>query len=156
MVPGADDGGRQSPQEVTMARLTPYLSFSGQAREALEFYRSALGGDLDITTYDSVPGMVDDPAEEHHVMHGQLETPGGLVLMAADTPSSMPYVAPTSGVTVALTGGADDMDYVRGAISTLLDGATDVLPFEQAPWGDHFGQLTDRYGVSWMFDVGSA
>ncbi|WP_277211269.1 VOC family protein [Isoptericola croceus] len=139
-----------------MARLNPYLSFAGRAREALEFYRSALGGDLEITTFGSVPGMVEDPAEEQLVMHGQLETPGGLVLMAADSPSSMPYVAATSGVTVALTGGPEDMEYVRGVISALLEGATDVLPFEQAPWGDHYGQLTDRFGISWMFDVGSA
>ncbi|WP_402374093.1 VOC family protein [Isoptericola rhizosphaerae] len=139
-----------------MARLNPYLSFRDQAREALEHYRSALGGDLEISTFGSVPGMAHDPADEQLVMHGQLTAPGGLTLMAADTPSFMPYVAATSGVTVALTGSSDDMDYVRGAISTLLDGATDVVPFEPAPWGDHYGQLTDRYGIAWMFDVGDA
>ncbi|MCK0116390.1 VOC family protein [Isoptericola sp. S6320L] len=139
-----------------MARLTPYLSFRDQAREALEFYRTALGGELEIMTFGSMPGMTDDPAEEELVMHGQLEAPGGLVLMAADTPSSMPYVPATSGVTVALTGGPEDMDHVQAAISTLLDGATDVMPFEPAPWGDHYGQLTDRYGITWMFDVGAS
>ncbi|PRZ08209.1 PhnB protein [Isoptericola sp. CG 20/1183] len=139
-----------------MARLTPYLSFRDQAREALEFYRTALGGELEIMTFGSMPGMTDDPAEEELVMHGQLEAPGGLVLMAADTPSSMPYVPATSGVTVALTGGPEDMDHVQAAISTLLDGATDVMPFDPAPWGDHYGQLTDRYGITWMFDVGAS
>jgi PhnB protein len=29
------------------------------------------------------------------------------------------------------------------------------MPFEKAPWGDYYGQLTDRFGVSWMFDVGT-
>lgn len=155
MVPDADDGGPEQTQEVTMAQLNPYLNFRTEAREALELYRSALGGELDISTFDAVPDMVDDPAEGRLVMHGRLEAPGGLTLMAADTPSSMPYAAPTTGVTVSLTGGPDDMDYVQAAIAVLIEGATDVLPFEQAPWGDHFGQLTDRYGVTWMFDVGT-
>nr|WP_216645493.1 VOC family protein [Isoptericola halotolerans] len=120
----------------------------------MELYRSALGGNLEITTFGDFPGMVDDEAEAHLVMHGQLDTPGGLTLMAADTPSSMPYAAPSGGVTVALTGGPEDLEDVRRAIEVLLDGATDVLPFEPAPWGDHYGQLTDRHGVPWMFDVG--
>ncbi|PFG44415.1 PhnB protein [Isoptericola jiangsuensis] len=139
-----------------MVRLNPYLSFQGKAREALEFYRSFLGGEVEISTYGSMPGMTDDPAEQDLVMHGQLETDHGLTLMAADNPSSMPYVAPSSGVTVALTGGPDDLEYVQAAVTALSDGATDVMPFEKAPWGDHYGQLTDRYGVSWMFDVGPA
>jgi PhnB protein len=139
-----------------MARLNPYLSFRTEAREALEFYQSVLGGQLDITTFGSMPGMSDDPAEAELVMHGQLDTDGGLTLMASDTPSSMTYTAPTSGVTVALTGGPEDMEAIRAAVGALSVGATDVMPFEQAPWGDFYGQLTDRFGIAWMFDVGTA
>ena len=139
-----------------MAKLNPYLSFKDQAREALTFYQSVLGGDLNITSYGDMPGMPGVPEDEGTlVMHGQLDTPAGLTLMAADSGSMMPYVAPTSGVTVALTGNKDDLDYIRGAYDTLQDGASDTLPFELAPWGDYYGQLTDRFGVSWMFDVGT-
>jgi len=141
-----------------MARLNPYLSFKDSAREALEFYRSVLGGELDIMTFGAMPedpGMPLDPANKDLVMHGQLETPGGLVLMASDSGTMMPYVAPTSGVTVALTGGPDDHEYVAAAHAKLSEGGSDVLPFDQAPWGDYYGQVTDRYGISWMFDVGT-
>lgn len=88
-------------------------------------------------------------------MHGQLETPNGLTLMASDTGSMMPHVAATSGVTVALTGGPDDHEYISTAYRRLSDGASDVMPLELAPWGDHYGQLTDRFGISWMFDIGT-
>ncbi len=138
-----------------MARLNPYLSFKTEARDALELYRSVLGGELSIDTFGSIPGMVDDPEEQHLVMHGQLETPNGLCIMASDTPSSMPYVAPTSGVVVALTGGPEDHEYVASAYEGLAEGGEVTAPFEKAPWGDYFGQLTDRFGVSWMFDVGT-
>ncbi|MFE7406315.1 VOC family protein [Isoptericola sp. NPDC057559] len=141
-----------------MVRLNPYLSFKNQAREALEFYQSVLGGDLDISTFGSMPadaGMPIDDADKDLVMHGQLETPSGLTLMAADSGSMVPYVAPTSGVTVALTGGPADHDYVADAYAKLADGGSSLMPFAKAPWGDYYGQVTDRYGITWMFDVGT-
>lgn len=139
-----------------MVTLNPYLSFESSAREALEFYQSVLGGDLDVMTFGEMPGMPGVPPEAAPlVMHGQLTTPHGLTLMASDTGGMMPYTAPTSGVTVALTGGPDDHEYIRGAYDKLVEGGNEVMPMEKAPWGDYYGQLTDRYGISWMFDVGT-
>ncbi|WP_125776296.1 VOC family protein [Antribacter gilvus] len=140
-----------------MAKLNPYLSFKDNAREALEFYQSVLGGELDINAFGDMPmeGMDTNPDEARLVMHGQLDTPSGLTLMASDTPSFMEYVAPSSGVTVALTGGPDDHEYIQAAYDKLSDGDTATLPFDLAPWGDYYGQLTDKFGISWMFDVGS-
>jgi PhnB protein len=139
-----------------MARLNPYLSFASQARQALEFYQSVLGGKLTISEFSTVPEvakMLTDPADANLVMHGQLDTPAGLTIMAADTGSAVPYVAPTSGVTVALTGGPADHEYIQAAFDRLSEGATPGVPFALAPWGDHYGQLTDKFGISWMFDV---
>jgi PhnB protein len=142
-----------------VAKLTPYLSFKSEARQALEFYQSVLGGELSISTFDEIPevaGMLGDPSESGLVMHGQLDTPAGLTIMAADTGTGMPYVAPTSGVTVALTGGPPDHEYIKAAYDKLSEGATPGEPLELAPWGDYYGQLTDKFGISWMFDVGAS
>ena len=142
-----------------MVKLNPYLSFKDQAREALTFYQSVLGGELNVMTFGDMPENPEMPVPDDTkalVMHGQLDTPSGLTLMASDTGSMMPYVPASSGVTVALTGGADDVDYVRSAFEALSDGGSDVLPFELAPWGDYYGQLKDKFGISWMFDAGTA
>ena len=139
-----------------MATLNPYISFKDNAREALEFYQSALGGELSIMAFgDMGEEMPSPPGQEQLVMHGQLTLEDGLVLMAADTPSGMDYVAPTSGVTVAMTGGAQDLDRLRSAFEAISQGGTPGMPLEKAPWGDYFGQFTDKYGVSWMFDIGT-
>lgn len=140
-----------------MAKLSPYLSFQDQARAALEFYQSVLGGELDISTFGGTPleGMPTPDADKDLVMHGQLNAPGDLTIMASDTPSFMEYVAPSAGVTVALTGGPEDHEYIKGAYEQLSDGATPGQPFELAPWGDYYGALTDKFGISWMFDVGT-
>ena len=138
-----------------MAKLNPYLSFRSEAKDALDFYQSVLGGELDVSTFGENPmeGMPTPDEDKDLVMHGQLDTSGGLTIMASDTPSFMEYVAPSAGVTVALTGGPDDHDYIKGAFEKLSDGGTPGQPFELAPWGDYYGQLTDRFGISWMFDV---
>ncbi|MDR2321779.1 VOC family protein [Microbacterium sp. NPDC089698] len=134
-----------------MTTLNPYISFRDNAREAMEFYQQALGGDLQVMTFGDMPGMVEDEAEQRLVMHSMLRTPDGLVLMGSDTPAHMEYQAP-QGVSVSLSG--SDEDALRAIWAKLADGGTVTMPFEQAPWGDLFGMFIDRFGVSWMFSGG--
>lgn len=132
-----------------MANLNPYLSFRDNAREAMEFYQSVLGGDLDINVFSEYPDMMQDPSEGDLLMHAQLTTPDGLVLMASDTPSSMPYVTP-QGFSVSLSG--TSAETTRAVWDGLSDGATVTIPLAVAPWGGLFGMLVDRFGVSWMLN----
>jgi PhnB protein len=130
------------------SRLNPYISFNGNAREAMEFYESVFGGTLTLNTFGEY-GPPDAP-EADKIMHGMLETDHGFTLMGADTPPGMP---PKSGdnITVSLSG--DDVEELRGYWSELSDGGTVTVPLEKQMWGDEFGQCIDRYGVSWMVDI---
>jgi len=130
-------------------RLNPYLSFRDDAREAMTFYHSILGGDLTVSTFGDFHAS-EDPAEQDNVMHSQLETPDGLVLMAADTPSHMEY-QPQAGVSVSLSG--DDEPRLRGYFERLGEGGAVMVPFEAAPWGDTFGMLVDRFGTTWLVNA---
>jgi PhnB protein len=131
-------------------RLNPYLSFQDSAREAMTFYQSVLGGELTISTYADFNAS-EDPAEQDKVMHSQLETPDGLVLMAADTPAGMEH-QPQAGVSVSLSG--DDEAKLRGFWERLSEGGMVLMPFEKAPWGAVFGMCVDRFGTSWMVNAG--
>jgi PhnB protein len=133
-----------------MANLNPYLSFKNQAREAMEFYRSVFGGELMISTFADYPDMAQDPAEQNLVMHAQLETPDGFVLMGSDTPSSMEYSKP-AGISVSISG--DEEASLQGYWDKLADGGSVTMPFDTPPWGGKFGMLTDRYGIDWMVAV---
>ena len=130
-------------------RLNPYLSFRDNAREAMTFYRSVLGGELTISTFGDFHAS-EDPAEQDKVMHSQLETPDGLVLMGADTPNGMEY-RPQAGVSVSLSG--DDEPRLRGIWERLSESGTVTMPFEKAPWGDTFGMCVDRFGTSWLVNA---
>jgi len=130
-------------------RLNPYLSFRDSAREAMEFYHSVFGGKLTTNTFAEFQAS-EDPAEQDKIMHSQLETDGGLVIMAADTPNSM-ELTPGSNFAVSLSG--EDEAELRGYWDKLSDGGTVTMPLDKAPWGDTFGMCLDRFGVSWMVNV---
>jgi PhnB protein len=130
-------------------RLNPYLSFRDDAREAMQFYRAVFGGTLRQMTFKEF-NMSSDPSEDDKIMHSMLETENGLVFMAADTPSSMEF-SPGSRISMSLSG--DDEGELRGYFERLADGGTVAMPLEQAPWGDTFGMVTDRFGIDWMVNI---
>ncbi len=99
-----------------VTRLNPYLSFRDTAREAMEFYRSVFGGELTMSTFAEY-GMETEPGEANLLMHAMLESPGGLVLMGADTPSSMEHT-PGGGVSVSLSG--DDLGRAPGLLGRAV------------------------------------
>jgi len=129
-----------------MPALNPYLSFRTEARQAMEFYQSVLGGDLDISVFGDFPDMVQDPSQKDLVMHAQLNTPDGLVLMGSDSPDGMPYEKP-QGFSVSLSGNTQDT--TRAVWDRLSDGATITMPLDVPPWGGLFGMLIDRFGIPW-------
>ena len=130
-----------------MPALNPYLSFRTEARQAMEFYQGVLGGELVINTFGEFPDMVQNPSQADLVMHGQLDTPDGLVLMASDTPDGMTY-APPQGISVSLSGNTQEV--TQAVWDKLSDGATITMPLDVPPWGGTFGMLVDRFGIAWM------
>ncbi|HMU27689.1 MAG TPA: VOC family protein [Solirubrobacterales bacterium] len=131
-------------------RLNPYLNFREEAREAMTFYQSVLGGELTINSFADFHAS-EDPAEQEKVMHAHLVTADGFNLMGADTPNSMEFNG-QSGVSVSLSG--DDEETLRRWFEGLSEGGTVVMPFEQAPWGATFGMVVDRFGTSWLVNAG--
>ncbi|MFJ3956582.1 VOC family protein [Arthrobacter sp. NPDC090010] len=129
--------------------LNPYINFVDNAREALEFYRGVLGGELRLSTFGEFPGSTPDTDAEK-IMHGQLTTQAGFTLMAADTPAGMEHRG-NCGFSVSLSG--DDETELRGYWDGLSEGAQVILPLEKQMWGDTFGMLVDRFGIGWMVDI---
>ena len=130
--------------------LNPYLSFRDNAREAMDFYRSVFGGDLQVMPFGE---MAHDPSEKDKVMHSLLKAPNGFVLMGSDTPAGMD-IRSGSSISVSLSG--DDDAELRGYWNKLADGGTIIMPLAQAPWGDSFGMLTDQFGTPGLVNIAGA
>ncbi|WP_217213516.1 VOC family protein [Streptomyces sp. AC550_RSS872] len=129
------------------SRLNPYITFAGDARQAMEFYKDVFGGTLVLNTYAEF-GQTDTPMADK-VMHGMLESPGGLTLMGADTPTD--DHRPGNNIAVSLSG--DDDAELRGYWEKLSAGASVTVPLEKQMWGDVFGMCTDRFGITWMVNI---
>ena len=131
------------------SRLNPYISFDGNAREAMEFYKSVFGGDLTMNTFGEY-GSQDEPGADK-IMHAQLETGSGFTLMGADTPPHGQY-KPGENIAISLSG--DDGDELHGYWEKLSGGGMVAVPLEKQMWGDEFGMCVDRYGIGWMVNIG--
>ena len=130
------------------SQLNPYLNFNGNARQALEFYTGVFGGDLTLSTFADFGGAGSPDADR--IMHGQLETPAGYTIMAADVTSEMPYERP-AGMAVSLSG--DDSGAMHGYWEKLSASGAVTMPLQKQAWGDEFGMCTDGFGIPWLVNI---
>ena len=130
------------------SRLNPYISFDGNARQAMEFYKNVFGGALTLNTFGEF-GAQD--AEADKIMHSTLETDGGYTLMGSDTPPGMAHT-PGTNMSVSLSG--DDANELHGYWEKLSAGGTVSVPLEKQMWGDEFGMCVDQFGIGWMVNIG--
>jgi PhnB protein len=130
------------------SRLNPYISFTDNARQAMEFYKEVFGGTLSLSTFGEFGAG--DSAESDKIMHAMLETEDGFTLMASDTPSGMQHI-PGNSMSVSLSG--DDSERLHRYWDTLCEGADVTMAMDKQPWGDEFGMCVDRYGIRWMVDI---
>ncbi len=130
------------------SRLNPYLSFTDDARQAMEFYKEVFGGTLTLSTFGEV-GAPDSPDAEK-IMHAMLETDAGFALMGADNPTGMDR-STGSSISVSLSG--DDAEELRGYWDKLCQGGTVSMPLARQVWGDEFGMCLDRFGTPWMVNI---
>lgn len=131
-------------------RLNPYISFAGNARQAMEFYEQVFGGTLTLNAYSDF-----DPSGQapEGIMHAMLVTGSGYTIMGADNPPGQQH-EPGNNIAVSLSG--DDADELRGYWDRLSEGGTVAVPLEKQMWGAEFGMCVDRFGIAWMVNIGGA
>nr|WP_281374785.1 VOC family protein [Nocardioides soli] len=125
------------------------MNFRGQAREAMTFYQSVLGGQLDVMTFADMGGMGVPESEAAQVMHSSLGVSDAVQLMGSDVPSQMEGDFVNGRISLS----GDDRATLQRWFEGLAEGGTVNMPLEKAPWGDWFGDLTDRFGVSWLVNI---
>ncbi|GAA1544049.1 PhnB protein [Microbacterium ginsengiterrae] len=126
-----------------MSGLVPYLSFPGNAAEALTFYRDVFGGTLELFSYEQF-GRTDGPADA--IAHGALSGP--VQLFASDAAGDEDAVHMV-GVSFSLLGAADPQT-LQAWFAALAEGGMIIDPLQERPWGDTDGQVADRYGIRWL------
>jgi PhnB protein len=128
-----------------MAKLNPYLNFYGRCTEAMNFYKSIFGGELQLMLAGDSPAKDQMPAELHNqVMHSHLKG-SAIEIMGSDMAPSKPV----EGNTVYLALICDSEDELKDYFSKLSEGGKVEQPVTKAFFG-WFGSLEDKFGKHWM------
>ncbi|HKX84801.1 MAG TPA: glyoxalase/bleomycin resistance/extradiol dioxygenase family protein [Pyrinomonadaceae bacterium] len=130
-----------------MLGVNPYISFKGNAKEAIEFYKEALGAEVLFSqSYGESPMKEMGPADA--IMHATLKLGGSHIMMCDDM---RPEAASTTG-NISLAIGLNDTDTAKRFFDNLSQGGTVSMPLEKTFWAEAFGMLTDKFGINWMIN----
>jgi PhnB protein len=145
------------PNESQPTRMTnsnmlvqPYLFFNGRCEEALEFYRSAVGAEVEMLSRFKdapEPGMT-QPGMENKVMHASFRI-GETILMASD--GRCEGEPRFEGFSLSIV--VPDEEKAASVFNALAEGGKVTMPLEKTFWAPKFGMLEDRFGVGWMVSV---
>jgi len=131
-----------------MTKQTIYILFDGTARQALEFYQSCLGGNLQLTTVGDSPMKQMMPETFHHkILHGRLQSDR---VDIATSDWLRPDEVPVRGNMNCLYISGGTVEEVQDLFSRIGAGAEITDPLKIEPFGT-YGALNDKFGVRWMF-----
>lgn len=129
--------------------INAYLTFGGQAREAMTFYKEALGAELTLMTVKDTNMQEHCPgADENSIMHATL-TKDSLVLMASDMLANTELV---QGNNFSLSLNCSSEEEINHFFDRLSAGGQVIEPVKVQFWGALFGILKDKFGITWMLN----
>ena len=128
--------------------MEAYLSFDGNAAEALSFYAKCLNGKILFSqTFGESPMAADTPAShKSRIMHATLEAQGRQI-MASDLPPGMAFEG-YKGFSLSVQ--AKNVEEGKKLFDALSAGGKVTMPFGKTFWAEGFGMLEDKFGVPWM------
>jgi PhnB protein len=128
-------------------KIYPYLAFSGQAEEALNFYAKILHGKLHLTHYGDMPQMPVDDKYKKWLANGQLSS-DDFMLMASDMIPEYGKLLNGSDITIAIT--VKTAEEGKIIFDALAQGGKIGMPYNKALWAEGYGMLTDKFNVGWQ------
>jgi PhnB protein len=132
-----------------MTKINCYLTFNGNCREAMAFYKKCLGGKLTLQTIGESPLSEKMPAKmKDCILHASL-VKGSLVLLGSDMVATEGLVR---GNSISLSLDCNNEKEIRECYENLSAGGRATFPIEHTFWGALFGGLTDKYGNHWLLN----
>jgi PhnB protein len=126
-------------------QITPYLSFDGNAKQALEFYKEVLGAEIiGLQTFGEADYPT-PPEADHRVMHAKLSK-GDISLMFSDT---FPGQSVVVGSNISLTLEPDSEEEIHHLYDALSKGGKQLTELENTFWGAKYARVQDSFGIIW-------
>ncbi len=128
-----------------MIGVSPYIAFRGNCREAIEFYKAAVGAEeVYAQTYGNSP--MSEMGQPDAIMHCTIKIGDSNVMMCDDFHTE--GLSTNGNISLAI--GLNDVEKARQMFDALSDGGTVTMPLDKTFWAEAFGTLTDKFGINWM------
>jgi PhnB protein len=127
-----------------MVTMNPYVHYNAQCEEAMKFYKSVFGGELELSRFGETSEEFKD-----QIMHAVLKT-DDFRLMASD---SGPQGIGTVGENISISLSGDDKEKLTGYFDGLSEGGKVTQPLKEHPWGAVFGMLIDKFDIHWLVNI---
>jgi PhnB protein len=119
--------------------INPYIDFNGRCREAMTFYRSCFGGDLELR----------DAGEKEKILHAELTVDGTSFIMGSDMMEGSGYI---KGNNIVLAVGCNSAAGISKLFNDLSKNGKVIKPLKEEFWGAVFGSVEDQYGIKWFLN----
>jgi PhnB protein len=130
---------------ILKGQITPYLSFDGNAKQALEFYKEVLGAEIiGLQTFGEADYPT-PPEADNRVMHAKLSK-GDISLMFSDT---FPGQSVVVGTNITLTLEPESEEEIQSLYDALRKGGKALMELEDTFWGAKYGRVQDSFGIIW-------
>ena len=130
--------------------IQPYLAFNGRCEEAIDFYRKALGAEVNMMLRfkQSPDQSMISPENAEKIMHADLKIDDGVLLMSDGMCTG---TTKFEGISLSFTV-ADEAEATR-RFNALADDGEVRMPLAKTFFSPSFGMVQDRFGVGWMVYV---
>ena len=129
-------------------KLNPYIHFAGNAEEALNFYASALNGQvLQLGRYGESPMQADEDWN-NKIMHARLVFDNNLIMIS----DVFKGQAVSTDGNIQLSVEVENAEELENVFNKMAAEGTITMPLQDTFWGARFGMLKDRFGINWMFN----
>lgn len=130
-----------------MTQINAYLTFNGNCREAMTFYKECFGGELTLQTVGESPMADQWPAEaQKNILHASLMK-STLSLFASDNLGTEVLV---NGNKISLSLSCSSLEETNTFFSNLSANGKIIHPIHEF-FAGIMGVLEDKYGFNWMF-----
>lgn len=127
-----------------MLGVSPYIAFKGTCRQAIDFYKTALGAELLFSqTFGESPMASMGPAEK--IMHATIKVGSATIMMCDD-----PRGGESGAGNITLAIGLNDAERAKQIFDGLAEGGSIIMPLAKTFWAEAFGVVTDKFGIKWM------
>lgn len=134
-------------------KVTPYVMFKGNCKDAIAFYKDALAAEVrELKTFGDMPDSPLSPMPEERkplISYALLNFGGGSLIVSDCYPGSPYKIGNNFNLSIEM----DDADTLRSTFAALSRGGDVPMELQETFFNPLYGVAVDQFGITWTFSM---